>query len=369
MNRFRAAVVVVAILALVSGCGTTSQQPSISLTSGDDYSVAGALAEIPAEVAVDQVHVVTSDVAAATVAGGLERPTDAQGLPQWVQILAGRPTDGKPSPVFVPWASALHIDRAAQFDEIRTELGWSVLEVDAFVELTAPPSNLLVVAGDVTVNSELPEVTEGVVTAGAGDELSIDLEDRTPARPLGVPVRMAQQDGRIVATPVTEHAEAWLSGPDETLADHALLAPIADVLDDADVYSAAVMSGHSMELDHESWSAEQREQVLDRVGDAIPAGPFSAVGVGWGIEEDHPVVTIAYLFDSPEAAAGAVAAFESVPQAESVVHGQPMASLITMHSVTAIESMVVVTASPAQDQSPAIFYDLLRQRDLPFVHQ
>lgn len=370
MFRFRVPLAITAVLALASGCSFGGSDSATELATGGEYSVAAALAEIPAELDAPQVTVVTADVLAATEASGLERPADAEDLPQWAMTLSGVPSrDGTMPAVFVPWASALHLDRAAQFEEIRDELGWSLLEVDAFVELTSPPETFLVIAGDVSLNSELPEVSDGVVTAGAGDDLSSDPAELTPARPLGVPLRMAQSGDRIVATPVTHHATAWLAGSSETFADHESLAPVAEALDDAEVFSAFVMSGHSMQFGTDQLTEAQRAQMIERVGDAIPEDPFSAVGVGWNVEDDRSVVTIAYLFASADAAERALPAFERTSEAISVVSAQPMESLMTLHSVVADDSMVVITASPAEGQSPATFYHQLVQRDLPFVHQ
>lgn len=370
MFRSRVRLAVAAVLALVSGCSSGGGAGTTQLSSGEEYSVAGALAEIPAELDAAQLSVVTADVQAATEASGLERPVDADGLSQWAMTLSGIPRrDAEMPTVFVPWASALHLDRVAQHEEIRDEIGWSLLEVDAFVELTAPPETFLVVAGDVSINSELPEVSDGVVTAGAGEDLSRDLAELTPARPLGVPLRMAQSEDRIVATPVTQHAAEWLAGPGDTFADHESLAPLAEELDDAGVFSALLMSGHSMQFGDNRMTEQQRAQIEERAGDAIPEDAFSAVGIGWKVEDAQSVVTIAYLFASPDAAERAVPAFERTTKSISVVSGQPMEVLMTVHSVVAMDSVVVMTASPAEGQSPATFHTQLMQRDLPFVHQ
>jgi len=73
-----------------SGCGGGDFG---GLASGDGYSVAAGLAELPAAIAeeADSLLITTADVIAANAAAGLDRPTDAADpeLLQWAARLAG----------------------------------------------------------------------------------------------------------------------------------------------------------------------------------------------------------------------------------------------------------------------------------------
>lgn len=224
------------------------------LDSGDDYSVEGALGELPASVGTDDLLVQTADVSAATELSGLERPTDLdpEAVSDWILPLTGvRLSDSPPAPVFVPVPAVVNPRELIRIEEFDDELGWSLLDVDSFVEQSTAPETFAVVTGDFEddqLNPDLAQVSDDIVSAGDGDDLEPNVDQSSAARPVGTPLRMSQDGDRIVASASTPLVQEWVAGGDETLADDETLASVAAVLDDADVVAAVLASGSSMDL-------------------------------------------------------------------------------------------------------------------------
>lgn len=345
--------------------------------AGSSYSVQGALEQLPAaESGGGQVMIQTADLDAASELSGLERPTDLDGdaLVAWLMPLTGGPADGGPAPVFVLLAQVFNPPSIRMHDEFADELGWSLIDAHAFVERLSPPQSLAVIAGDFddsTLNENLPEVADGVVTAGEGEDLESDLAEVTNARPLGMPLRLAQNDHLIAAGGSTEEVSSWLAGPDQTLADDAHLAGVAAALDDADSVSAVLVTGASMGLTDAlgGVSADQLAAVEDRLAPMLPEA-FQAVGIGWGAEDGASVITLAYSFDSEDAAESAAPLFEELfANGTSVQSGQPFSDLLTLDDADRDGQVVVLTVSVPEGRSPGDVFQMLQRADVPFLHR
>src|SRR5690606_35162533 len=168
-------------------------------------------------------------------------------------------------------------------------------------EQSTPPATFAVVAGDLdgALRDDLPEVADGVVTAGEGEDLATDVANQTVARPLGMPLRLAERPGLVAASPGTTAVADWVAGPERTMADHDELAAVAAALDDADVLATALATGSSMALADalgETGSPEQVAALEADLGAVLPPAPFRTVGIGWGVEDGAADVTIAYHF-------------------------------------------------------------------------
>ncbi len=360
------------LLITVAGC----DGPSGDWGAGSNYSVQGALAQLPAAESGGQVLIQTADLDAASELSGLERPTDLEvdDLVAWLMPLTGGPSDGGPAPVFVPLAQVFNPPSIAMHDEFADELGWSLIDTHAFVERLTPPQSLAVIAGDFddsTLDENLPEVDDGVVTVGEGEDFENDFADVTNARPLGMPLRLAQNDHLLAAGASTEEVSSWLSGPDETLADNAHLADVAAALDDVDSVSAVLVTGGSMALTDAlgAMSAEQVAALEDRLAPMLPEA-FQAVGIGWGADGDASIITLAYAFDSEDAAEEAVPLFEELfANGTSVQSGQPLSDLLTLDGADRDGDVVVLTVSVPEGRSPGDAYQMLVRADVPFLHR
>lgn len=249
--------------ALAAGC---SDDPD-PIESGDDYSVYDALSELPSSLE-DEPLIFTGDLARAGEVAGLERPTDpddSESTGDWVLGLsAGSRVDGTPQ-AYVPLLPAL--GQGLPAEKVK-EVGWSVVDVDSFVGTT----HFLVASGDFDDNTlaDLPEVDDGIVT-----DID-DQEEEESDGALGLLTRFAEDDGRLAASSETDTVKEWLDDG-ESLADDAAYADVAKALDEQDAYSAAITRLPDDEA-------------------------YDLVGIGWSEDDDEPLVSAAYHFDSEDAA-------------------------------------------------------------------
>lgn len=371
--RGRITVMVCAVGLLAAAC---SGGGGDTLGTGEGYSVLGALAELPAEVGEGEVMVVTADLQAATEAAALERPDTPETLAvrDWLLPLTGNPATIEQLPVFVPLGEVFNPPYLGRHEEFVDELGWSVTEVDAFVEASAPPQMFAVVTGDFADDAPSGQPgAEGVVTVGQGEDLATDLEDRTIARPLGGPLHQVRKEQRLAVTRSSGQARAWASGPEETLADHEALAAAAGALDEAGVYSAVLLAGSSMTLQAalgQNASKSALEELEEEYRDMLPTTPFTAVGVGWSTDDSGGArVTVAYTFPDEDAAEQGLTALERQLEEGDSIRGRPLVELVTLQEAARDRNVAVLTLGVPESSWPGDVYRMLQNRDLPFLHQ
>lgn len=361
-----------AVSALTAACGGDGGG---GLASGEDYSVLGALGELPASMADDgEVRIYTADLTAATEAAELERPTSVEGdaLVDWIGTLEGFGVEPGGGQVFVPMAPVFNVNHLRRHEGFAEELGWSLLDVDSVVEVRSGPGSFAVVAGDFADSAPAgDERTEGVRSVGSGEDLQVNVDDTSDARPSGVPLHQAREEGRIAVTTTPAAAQDWLAGQEETLADDEPLAAAARALDDADVLSAMLFTGTFLDLETAVAGSVVVDADVEGLVDLVPADPFSAVGVGWGLDDAGTAeITLAYVFDDDAAAEAAVAPLErQFAEARTLFMGQSLEDLLTPTEVVADGPVTVVTASIPRGSSPRVVQSLLEIPDLPFVHR
>ncbi|HEV7721735.1 MAG TPA: hypothetical protein VGO60_10640 [Iamia sp.] len=355
----RTAAVVVSVLALATaatGCG--GDDPD-HLAAGDDFSVEGALAELPVPDLDDapgiMVTVVDLEAAAEANEAGERPDADADEVGRWFSTATGSSTDAEDvPPVFVPSVDTLGGNQLASLDEIRVELGWTFLDVDAVAEVLAAPFRFGVVAGDVgpetLKDAGLEETEEGVFAVGEGEDGEVDPEGATPARPLGSPLRTAAEDGRLVVASSTEAVFQWVDGEPETLAEDDDLRAVAAALDDADAVSAyltTAVPGSGAEGDDE----QER---------------FTAIGIGWAVEDGESRIAVVYAYDSEEAAETAVDQVEAAYGATTTTTNTPVSDQLALDDVEAKGAVVVAHVHPGPDGRPQSPLAMLQQGDVPF---
>jgi len=280
--------------ALVTGCQDDE------LGSRGDYSVQDALGEVPASLEDENVIVFTGDLAQASELAGLERPSDPESdaTGDWVIDLSGG-SDDDHTGVFVPLPDMLTHGSPVQVAD-RADSGWSIVDVDSFVAT----NTFVVASGDFeedTLNDELTEVEEGIVTDEGED-----------------PLRYAAVDGRVAAAAETEALRAWLDDEESSLTDDDAYAEVARALDDQDAYSAVI---------------------LPMVG----SDEYDLVGIGWSEDDDGPLVSTAFHFDSEDAAR------DSVDEMRERFDLEPIGDQIEVEDADTEGSSVVVTARPEED--------------------
>ena len=357
--RPRTAAVVVSALALATatvGCG--GDDPD-HLAAGDDFSVEAALAELPV---TDEdgpgLTVTVFDLEAAAEANDAgERPDrDADEVGRWFSAATGVTTDEGEDfpPVYVASVETLGGNRLQSLDEIRSELGWTFLDVDAVAEVLFPPFRFGVVTGDVgpeTLEAAgLDEGEDGVFAVGEGEDEEFIPEEATAARPTGSPLRTAADDGRLVVSSSTDAVAEWVDGEPETLAEDDGLRAVAAALDDADAVSAyltTAVPGSGAEGD------DERERV-------------TAIGIGWAVEDGESRIAVVYAYDSEEAAETGADAVEAAYGATSTIARTPISDQLELDDVEVDGTVVIAHVHPGPEGRPQTPYAMLQQRDVPF---
>lgn len=356
----------------------------------DDYTVLGALAELPASLDSDEAQIMTADLIAASEAAGLERPADADDVDaviDWIVPLTGGRLDEEVGQIaFVPMADVFGLRYGPDPGPFHDELGWSLVDAEAYVEYANPPERFSVISGefdDETLSDGLIELDGGIMTNKEGEDGEQDLGDIDDAvrsiDMFGRPVRLAQDGERIVSSLQTPPVEEWVDGLDETLAHDDDLAAVAKALDDADVFSALLAGQGSsgfassalledMASSGETDFDELRAQLEDETK-GLPPAAFGPIGIGWGADDDGAVITIAYQHASEDDAAANAEAFDALfTDGTSIVSQQPLSALYELVGVETDGTVAVVTLRPGPDGHPSAAMQALMRRDVPFVY-
>lgn len=335
-----------AVPLVASGCSGSDEDEGLG--SGD-YSVVGALAEIPEAAVGDEPLVVeTGDLRAATEAADLSVPDagDEDEVMAWLSTLTGyvSPTED-PAPVFVPMAAQFNVESTtpADYEEVA---GWSVLDVDTFVESGPPPDQMLVVGGDLSrdaLDDDLIDLGDGVVTDRDAEDHEMDPE-QTLLNQTGAPSRFAQEGDLIAMSTSTELVRDWLDGS-EALADDESLRAVAEALDEQEVISALVT-----------------EPTPDDAAES-----FDALAIGWAVDDGDAQVYVAYHFESAGAAENAAEQLQSAYRDGTGVNGVPYSEMVGVEDVSTDGSVATVSLRPADGRSPRVVYDMWTQREPVFA--
>jgi hypothetical protein len=306
----------------------------------------------------------TGDLRAASEGAAVERPgsvADTASVIDWAMQLTGGPS-ANPA-VFVPVAEALGVRNLAAVGEFDAELGWSIVDVDAFVEASAPPSSLLVVTGDAIgpdalADAQVSELGDGLFTAGEGEDHETDLSGATAARPLGTPLRIAVGDGRLAVASTRTTVERWLDGEVDTLAAVERYQALAAGLDDADPYAAV--------LSRPSGDGGGREAT--RPSATGLTAPYDLVGIAWSLVDGEAVITIVHHFgDDATAEAQAGRLRSTFTDGASLQTAEPLADRLELRSVEVDGPVTTTTLGLTGDGTAMLPYRMLVSQDLPFA--
>lgn len=363
--RLIAALLVAALVA--AACGGDGDVEVSGSTTGDGL-VARALTEVPASLFGGDVRVelYVGDLTAATEAAGLSRPgsaDDVEGLRDWLGPLAGVGD----APVFVP-VPELHRFETTGMQSATDELGWSIVDVETFVEAGGPLNRFTVVRGEgIAPVAGLVEGIGGVLSLGEGEDLDTDPERRSAARPLGRPLRL-RADGDAVAVSLTTDAALVWRTDDERLADSPRFVRIADALDEVGVVSAAVLEGAATPVASLGVAAADPDELLELLGTPALTAPFLATGLGWYVDDGDAMVRIAYSFSDAATAEAQLPVIEELfTNASSVVTGQPMSDLLLLRSAATTERLAVVDVAMPDGRPPSVVLLMLLQGETIFL--
>lgn len=361
-----------ALVAVVAGTACASESGDSTTAGPGDRSVSGYLAALPAPADDEGLMVTYGDVARAAEIGEVEIPDDVadeDALADFLMDVTGTRVDGAENPVAVLMPEVAQTQRLMSDPRAFVdELGWSIVDVESFAELSQPPRPVSILDGTFdgeAIEGVLDEAEDGVLVAGDPD-VGMDFEDTTVARPLGQPLWLAVDGGRLVVTADEADMAAARAG-DDTLADHAALGALAEALDRHEVYSAMLDGTPSAGVDVASRVLGERAtpELLESLED-LPRCP-GVTGVATGVADDgEPLIVLAMAHADDDAAEANVDVLADVLEnGDELATRRPWTELLTVESVEAEGPVVVATARPAGDAPLAIWYRLVLERSFP----
>lgn len=337
-------VVSVAALAL-AGCGTAAD-PDPADGSGETPTSAGAvdlpvfsveamLTEVPASVITDDTFELrVGDLSSASELAGATRPDEPEDAPAWTNALMGV---GDSRLVHVPLT--LPLSPNAPAPAVEEDLGWSIVDVHRFVSWTSINAITTVVAGSLGPGTlaGLPEAG-GMRSAGEGADLDHELANASPARPLGVPMRMVAEDGWLIETPFSSVAREWRTGT-PTLGDVPALAGLARALDARDSYAAYLSTPV------EYGTASLPPGVAEALGLRREMFPDTdAYAIGWSVTDGEPTATVAF-HDRDGRGTSTTRRLVQQLWTGDTSRGQPVSDLVTVERVSVEGDVVVLDLS------------------------
>lgn len=313
-----------------------------------DFSIAGALAQLPESALNDNFIITASDLDRATELAGATRPdadADFDETFEWLKQIDGVFADDDDNwpivAVLLPEAAS--IQYLQDIDGFRDELGWSLLQVSSYAETSLPPGRFTVLDGEFDFDAidDAIDDKDGDIWKIGGDDFEVSVGDRTAARPIGESLRLAEQDGQLAVSKSTPPIEDWLENDDDRVADDEDLLAVAEALDEHDVYTAMLLDADSLTYspggrDVPPEVAEQLERQL--------LTEFEAFGAGLTVVDDEPVGVLAYEHsDEADAEENAELLQELFDNGTSFRTADPLEDLFPDAEVTVDGTTVVVT--------------------------
>jgi hypothetical protein len=184
-----------------------------------------------------------ADLARAAELAGAERPADASDLDAvhtYLRAVQGLGDVDAPRPeVAAVLPDLVGTAGAARADEFQAELGWSVVDVDWYVEYATPPGLLTVLGGafdEDRLTGAMGDPENGIWRVG-GPDGRYDRTHRSAARPIGQPRRLALEQGRLLVANETGTIER-ARGDGASFGEIADLRALAEAMDGERAYSA-----------------------------------------------------------------------------------------------------------------------------------
>ena len=327
---------------------------------GSADSVAASLAVMPPRPEHVSSDITYGDLAEAADLAGVELPDlpadgdegDVEDVLRSLTAMTGGPAPdgGDLSPVVAALPSASHFDAMEDLPGFAEEVGWSIVDVDGFVDI-GPAATVL--QGDFD-EDRLTEALgdpgdDGVWIAGNQDGTT-DTLDRTAARQLGEALWLSLVDDRLVVThdaDVMATVRAVGEGEGESLADNETLASLAEGLDGVGVYSALLTD----------------LPPISRVACDESLEDYRGVAVGIA-DDDGPVVVLVYDHaDAAAAAANAATVEHLVTDGESLASGEPWSERLAVDDITTDGARVVARLRPTEPAGAGIWRQIYAAND------
>jgi len=368
----RAGLASLAILLLPAACSSGDDDGGGGL-AGDGDGVAATLASLPLPSSVDEDAALTvayGDLARAAQLAGIELPEspEAAELDEQLAVLNTITgvlvsDDGERTPVAVVPPEAAHVEQLVDVEAFVDDVGWSVFDVRRFVELQAQPDNLTVMEGEFDesrLTEALGEPEDGVWIAGNPD--GMDIDDITPARPVGEPLWLTLDDERLVVARSADQMEAVRDGGTgtPTLADDDVMVALAEAVDAADAYSALLYRG-TLSFDFAS-VVETPEQAEELCAAALQE-PFAGVATAI-TDDDGPVFVLAYVHADADAAEANAETLEGlVDEGTSLRTRGPWSDQFEVDDIATDGPVLTARLRPTDATPAAIWQQLVLQRE------
>ncbi len=289
-----------------------------------------------------QVQIDLNDYDAASALAGLDRPdaSDIEASLAWARDLTFMdPVDAGGTGFVINPPLFPEVRTLEDSPEVAAAFGFSFFDINRSAVLLAPPQLFAVVEGDVALASDLSDLGDGVFSAGEGDDFVSDLSGPAAGRPLGRPLRLASNDGKVVASRSTPAVEEWLAGGPSMLDEPSFAAGV-EALDSAGSVSAYLANAR--------------------------ASDFEVLGIGVTMVDGQAANAIAYVFADDASAAAALPSLEANwRDGELVGFETPVSDFFTVRSVEQRGAVVLVVATVTDDNTTRRAIELfLRQEPL-----
>ena len=345
MHRLVPTVVASVLAAMAAGCGSDDGEASTSNGFADGYSVTAALAELPyAEPrGRTQVIVMTGDLEKATALAGVERPDldDPRQVGEWLRALNGDVT--------LPAAESVGLNSVNQRSS-GTTLGYTAADVRFFTELRDSLDRFSVqtLHEDAEVSEDLP-TTDGLRTTGEGEPGSLNKDPASFAQFPMVNV-LATKGDQVAFSTEASQIEDSRAGTGRRLLRDEKLADLAEVLDRRSVYGAYLVEGS-----FDQFRGHPPDDAIDQT--------FDAVAIGLDLDDEVPVVHVAYWFEQD-----AEAAVDQVEQAWKGLSrrtNRPLSDYVEVRGSDRAGHVVTVELV-ASAAGPGVVLQMLSAADTPF---
>ena len=355
-----------ALTLALTACSSDSE-PNEEPQPAAEWSVSGALADVPDAAASGRVWLQTADLATGVELAGLQRGGPSL---DWLNPLTGIVDPGaQPAPVFVPLPAALNpIQGQEQMEKV---LGFNLDAVDTYVTQEAPPLEFSVLRGaDLGADALSDALLEegGVLTDVQGEDLQVGLDRADALSALGRPTRISAVEHAVAMSSSTPLVQQWREDG-KALADRAGLAAVAEALDDGGAYAAVITDAVPGVLSGVQPGATpaQAKQLLEELEQQVPAAPFDVIGIGWALDGGEARVHVAYHFgEADSAATGAEVLEKAWVEGTSLRTQRPLADLVKVLDTEARGNVVVVTLTPTEGQSPQLVLNMLTSQESVF---
>ena len=375
-----ALIAVVAAAALAScaddsGGGGGSSTADLAAAS-DETWIVDLLSLVPDD-GFNGAQVIANDYLLARSGSGVERPGDeatGEELASYRLAMTTEPGGPGTAPPLILGIETPESDTAAE-----NEIGFAFEDVDRDIAAGVAPDTLEIVQGSIDPEAVAEAVTSdptwsdvlqrgeagGVEYYSWLDDGELDIERRSPLRPVGGSLRLAPVDASVVITRTTTQMEAVLAGDGPTLADHDEFASVAAVLQDEGTHSVFLTDAPLSATGGVSGSTDTTGSGTDgapaAAGDVDRLDRPAVLGMGGGYRNGEPIVVEVLAYGDEATAEVNADRLEALAgDGESEIRAVPWSDLLTVESVDVIDGQVVAVFATEQ---PTLWLDIVLQSD------